>query len=112
MFVFVPQPPPSPEAVALGHRIAEAVRLLREEDPAIGAQDVRVGLRLAESELRSEFGGIDPHRIAVVVGALLLVLGVGVFVAMSGRLGDQAPVLLAIAGVAVVAMLLIALKRG
>ena len=78
MFVFVPTPPPpSKEAVHLGKQIAEAVRILRQENPALRREDVRRGLQLAESEIRAQFGGPDP-KVMVMIAALTVMLVGGV----------------------------------
>lgn len=77
MIVFVPSPPPpSKEAIELGQKIAEAVGMLRDQNPAIRPADVRRGLQLAESELRSSMGGCNPANYALVATlAAMMVAG-------------------------------------
>ena len=77
----VPQAPPSPEAEDLGKKIAELVRLMRQENPRIGAQDVRVGLSLAEQNLRPEIGGSPATKWLLIVALLVGMVILGVFVA-------------------------------
>ena len=78
-----PAAPPSPEAQDLGLKIAELVRLMRQENPEIGPADIRQGLQLAAQNLRPEIGGsggaIVALSVAVVVGLAIL----GVFIAKS-----------------------------
>ena len=47
MYVFVPPPPPSPEAEDLGAKVAQLVRMLRQENPNLSAIDIRRGLEVA-----------------------------------------------------------------
>ena len=73
MMIFVP-PPPSKEAIELGKKIAEAVRMLRDQNPAIRPADVRRGLRLAESELRSSMGGGNPAHYALAATVVMIIV--------------------------------------
>ncbi|MCA8948269.1 MAG: hypothetical protein KDE27_02130 [Planctomycetes bacterium] len=112
--VFTPPPHvPGPRAQSLGRRISAAVRLLREEDPSITADDVRVGLRLADAELRAELGGRSPARIALLLGVAMVLFAVWLIYLFTthGR-GDRVT-MAALTGVSVVGMALAirALKR-
>jgi len=79
MYVHVPtNSMPSPRAKKLGERIAAAVRLLREEDPEIGPEDVRRGLDLAYRDLRRDFGDAAGRR---ALGIAMIALSVGGFAA-------------------------------
>ncbi len=80
----IPAAPPSPEAQDLGLKIAELVRLMRQENSNIGAADIRQGLQLAAQNLRPEIGG---PRVAIVLLAVAGVVGVtvlGLFLAKGG----------------------------
>lgn len=96
MVVIVPhvpvhQQPPSLEAKEVGTKVAELVRILRQDNPKISGSDVRVGLRVAEQELRPEIGGNPAAKwlmvVALLVGAALL----GVFVYMQQQVPGGSP---------------------
>lgn len=75
MMIFVPSPPPpSKEAIELGKKIAEAVGMLRDQNPAIRPADVRRGLQLAESELRSSMGGGNPAHYALAAAVAVIMV--------------------------------------
>ncbi len=108
----VPAAPPSPEAQDLGLKIAELVRLMRQENPNIGAADIRQGLQLAAQNLRPEIGGT---RVAIVLLAVAGVVGVtvlGLFLAKGGmdQSGSRATVVFWVIGIATVICFLLAIK--
>ena len=112
-----PASPPSPEAQDLGLKIAELARLMRQENPNIGAADIRQGLQLAAQNLRPEIGG---PRVAIVLLTFAAVVGMtilGLFLAKGGmdRPWSIAPVTFWIIGgiaAAVCVLLAIKLKRS
>ncbi len=101
MFVFVPHTPPSPDAVELGRRVAAAIRQHREENPNLSRADVRAGLNLADAEVRAEFGGSSPARLALLLGLVALLLGglVAFYVAEQHGPWQPTPVFWTIAGI-------------
>ncbi len=78
-----PPAPPSPEAQEVGSKIAELVRLMRQENPKIGPQDIRQGLQLATQNLRPEIGGSGGVMVMLFVAASVALLVLGVFIAKS-----------------------------
>ncbi|MHC5063034.1 MAG: hypothetical protein ACYTG5_03555 [Planctomycetota bacterium] len=81
MYIHVPVQPPNPpsaKAKEVGAKVAELVRILRQEDPEIGRTDVEQGLTLATAELRRELGGGTAVAPLVMLG-LALMFGVGIF---------------------------------
>jgi hypothetical protein len=109
MVLIIPhQPGPTPEAEALSTKIAELVRLCREENSAIRSEDVRVAMRLASGRLSG--GGS-----AQLTSALLLLLGVfvaGLVVYFNNFAGSPPNIAMVIGGlIAVLAVVAAIAKR-
>jgi hypothetical protein len=92
MIVLVPHAPPTPEAVELGTKIADLIRLMREENSRIRPQDVRVAFRIAEQDLRAEIGGGVAPRVLIVMAVLTAVGVLGMFVAKQQAQGADTPI--------------------
>ena len=93
-FVFMPsQSPPSREAEELSLKIAKLVRNEVDRDRALTEKDVGQALSLARDELvETRCAG---NRVALAVGALVLLLGFGVLAyikASGGSLEGITPV--------------------
>ncbi len=95
MYVHV-SAPPSAAAQELSAKVAELVRILHEENPDISANDIRVGLRLAERELIRGAG----QRMALAGGVLALMFGLGIAMFFLKGEGNAPPKVLMI-GIAV-----------
>jgi len=115
--IIIPQTP-SRKAQDLGHKVAELVRIYREEDPGLNLTDVKQAFGVAENEVRSDFGGIGANlRLVMVlcIGLLMAGLLAFLFFARSNDLNPQSlPVVLialVVAGVAVLVITLFAVKR-
>jgi hypothetical protein len=107
----IPQAPPSPEAQDLGQKIAELVRLMRQENPNIGPQDVRQGLSLAEQNLRPEIGCRSRTKILLVVALLVGIMVIGMFVAKRQGQGLDIPWMIIAIGALVVVLAGVAILR-
>ena len=105
-----PTAPPSPEAQDLGKKIAELVRLMRQENPKIGPQDVRQGLSLAKQDLRPEIGGCGAKR-ALVVALLVGTMVLGAFVAKTQGQGLDMPWMIIAIGALVMVLAGVAVLR-
>ncbi len=77
----IPAAPPSPEAQDLGLKIAELVRLMRQENPKIGPAAIRQGLQLAAQNLLPEIGGSGGSIVALAVAGVVGVTVLGLFLA-------------------------------
>ncbi len=113
----IPAAPPSPEAQDLGLKIAELVRLMRQENPKIGPAAIRQGLQLAAQNLRPEIGGSGGAIVALAVAGVVGVTVLGLFLAKGGmdRPWSMATVIFWIIGgivAAVCVVLAIKLRRG
>ena len=78
MFVPIIPSSPSRQAQELGCKMAELVRIFREDDPNLSFIDVRQAMRVAERELSSEFHGAGLQKMAAI-GVLMAVLLAGLF---------------------------------
>jgi hypothetical protein len=105
----VPSSPPSPRAEALGQRLAETIEQFRRQDPELSSRDVEQAARLALARSGGDSTGsrrpIIAAAVAVLVG-LLVALG-----ANGGRCPAQAPVVYVAAAIAVVALILVMIRR-
>ena len=107
----VPPAPPSPEAQELGSKIAELVRLMRQENPKIGVGDIRQGLQLATQNLRPEIGGAGGAMALLTIAVVVALAVLGVFVAKSEGPVLFAPSMLSIIITVVAIVLVIAALR-
>ena len=108
----IPQAPPSPEAQDLGLKIAELVRLMRQENPKIGPAAIRQGLQLAAQNLRPEIGGSGGAIVALAVAGVVGVTVLGLFLAKGGmdQSGSRPTVFFWVIGIATVICFLLAIK--
>ncbi len=95
--MFVPIITPSrktPDHGGLAQMISNAIRAYRSEHPGVSASDVRRAFRAAENDVLSERSkGAQPERarlLAVAIGVLALLAGVGVF--LYHESGDGTPI--------------------
>ena len=113
MFVPVTPPQPSPEAQELGSKMTELVRIFREGYPNLSFTEVRQAMRVAESELGSEFRGARA-RITVVIALAVAALMVGVFTFLLFSRPDGLPsysLMVVIIGLLVVGLAAVAAVR-
>jgi hypothetical protein len=113
MFVPVTPPQPSQEARELGRKMAELVRIFREGYPNLSFTEVRQAMRVAESELGSEFRGAGA-RMTVAIALTVAALMVGVFTFLLFSQPDGLPpyaLMVVIIGLLVVGLAAVAAVR-
>lgn len=115
MYVPAQSPPPSPQAMDLGQRIAAVVRAYLAENPGVGSTDVVQAFAVARRMLRSELG-VAGSRTLILLLSGLAVLGVvtaSVLLERTGDLGPRLPsITLGIAILAVAAVVAAIAKRN
>lgn len=113
IIVPVTPPPPSPRAMELGMKVADLIRIYKQEYPDMSFMEVTQAMRVAEKETRPEFGGINASKQAALIGLILVVvllIGLLFFFSRSG--GEMPPFLLmAIIGAMVVAGLAVVIAK-
>lgn len=86
MIVPVHVPQPSERAKDLGLKMADLIRIYKQERPDLTMIEVRQAMQVAQAELRSDFPGLG--SIAVIIGVLVAVMLAGIiaflFMAKSG----------------------------
>ncbi len=118
MPAFVPYvpPPPSPRAMELGQRLAEAIEQYRQQHPDLNRLDVAQAARIALAQA----GGSDATapRVAIAVAAGVAAVGLAVALAVglgvSGGRGSSPAVAMtsvAVFTALVAALLLLLLRR-
>ena len=103
IIVPVTPPPPSPRAMELGKKVADLIRIYKQEYPDMNFTEVAQAMRVAEKEVRPDFGGISVSTQAILVGLILVVMLMIGFVFFFSRAGGEMPplLLMAIIGVMV-----------
>ena len=111
--VVVVPPPPSPRAQELGNRMAELVRIYREEYPDLTSQEVRQAMDVAHGQVRKELGGTNPAILAALITGILAMLGLFAFLLIQRQQtpGGGLPIPYLVISIAVVAALIVIAAR-
>ncbi len=107
-------PPPSPQALDLGERIASTVRAYLAENPGIGGTDVTQAFVVARQLLKKELGGIPQQTVAILISVILGVLFLGLFVAgnFAGGWDPRFPMIAVAVVIVAVGVVFVALAKN
>ena len=109
-----PQEAPSPRTRELADQLARVIVDFEQNHPTVEAGEIRQAAQLAVRASRTA-GGVDAATITALVGLVVLVVGVVVYMGITGRFAVDGPfpvLLVNLILIAIVAVAAILLRRS